>query len=272
MINRLNEIIQKNIKVKILKIKARNNSNLVFSCDYISIDETFIREYYYRGKYFSEVYYLYLYNIIVLSSQKNIFQNQNIEIIIDIENLKKKNIALSSIKINPVSDIKLNSKDLLIPCQIDFENFNRNNLFDLGYEYYNQNLIDIFYHWSESNSKLINHHKIQYTYCKATMLYSDLPENILNNNVIIDGLNVSNIFHFYNILAEKLLGEKRYLCNSLDSLEDSLSFMNQIENNIIIQLINSQILIEKLIEYNDHDFLNQFKRILKHHNIDLIIK
>ena len=104
------------------------------------------------------------------------------------------------------------------------------------------------------------------------MLYSDLPENILNNNVIIDGLNVSNIFHFYNILAEKLLGEKSYLCNSLDSLEDSLSFMNQTENNIIIQLINSQILIEKLIEYNDHDFLNQFKRILKHHNIDLIIK
>ncbi len=133
--------------------------------------------------------------------------------------LEKHSNCISEIKLKNLK-LTLHSKfNATIICMIEYTN--EDNEYD--YYEYDQNLIYLFYNWDNMKPQFMEHLKATYLYTFATLLYSGVPNNCkFNSYVEINGNEILNEYHFFNKLAEFLLGEKAYLAGSVAGLYDTL--------------------------------------------------
>jgi len=164
-------------------------------------------------------------------------------------NIKKERFESEKIRVQFI--INRNNEEIIInefKIFTDIKNRNLNSNFYLegfidfidDYYEYNQEVIDLLCFWN-NNSTLLNSKKETWTYTLATLIYSGLPINIpFDKTVYIDGNHIISKYHFFNILAEKLLGEKKYIGSNLDALYSSLKGSNikQSKNSSVIKISN----------------------------------
>lgn len=217
----------------------------VFNCEYISIEED----------YSSDLDNIYFKNIKNLSNACEV--KDSLEVICKISNKNNEESILSIFTLIPKKEIKINKEPsgFMIVCDVEYSE---------DYYFYDQSLIDLFYFWN--NDFYRNIKKNERIYNLATLIYSGIPDSISGNKIVnIKGNEINNIFHFFNIIAEELIGEKSYIGSNLDSLHEILK-NNKTNNSITINFFQHKNLSDTL-DHHREKYFEEIKNIFLENNV-----
>lgn len=252
-----------------IEIEVFKKESLITKCNYIYIDEYSMDHFYIRGNYYDEVYYLSLFNL--KENQNLLKEHTDYVVIVNIKKLSGEIVTLTKLKITCLQDVLLKSNgNTNFACIIDFSDEEE----EYTYRDYNQPLLALYNDWNENNINTIENMKCTPLYTTAALYISGVPNNIsFDKSILIDGEKIYSIYHFYNVLAELLLGEKRYIASNLDSLKDSLNCcsINKESNNNRIKIINYNYL-KTIFESQLDDYLKIFTETMTSFGFQITIE